>query len=144
MTSAPDPALVKPDWVRNINLAARTEPFRIEWISTAETEFDGVGDLKNPLNEFRSIVVGRDGQEYPPECGRKMMALLNRHPGARPEDPSPALARRARPRSPHNGARGPFQWRRRQRDTSARRTRPVPNAPAEPPPRENSLNLIDC
>ncbi|PHH80555.1 hypothetical protein CDD80_1067 [Ophiocordyceps camponoti-rufipedis] len=77
MLSAPDPALPKPDWIQRINLKAATDPFRVEWINTAVTEFDQVGDLKNPLNEFRSVVVGRDGQEYPPECGLKMMALLS-------------------------------------------------------------------
>ncbi|RCI10234.1 hypothetical protein L249_8534 [Ophiocordyceps polyrhachis-furcata BCC 54312] len=77
MMSVPDAALPKPDWIQKINLKAATDPFRVEWINTAVTEFDQVGDLKNPLNEFRSVVVGRDGQEYPPECGLKMMALLS-------------------------------------------------------------------
>ncbi|PFH56934.1 hypothetical protein XA68_15747 [Ophiocordyceps unilateralis] len=77
MLSAPDPGLPKPDWIQRINLKAATDPFRVEWINTAVTEFDQVGDLKNSLNEFRSVVVGRDGQEYPPECGLKMMALLS-------------------------------------------------------------------
>ncbi|RDA92425.1 hypothetical protein CP533_4703 [Ophiocordyceps camponoti-saundersi (nom. inval.)] len=77
MMSVPDANLPKPDWIQKINLKAATDPFRVEWINTAVTEFDQVGDLKNPLNEFRSVVVGRDGQEYPPECGLKMMALLS-------------------------------------------------------------------
>ncbi|RDA87862.1 hypothetical protein CP532_2989 [Ophiocordyceps camponoti-leonardi (nom. inval.)] len=77
MMSVPDAALPKPDWIQKINLKAATDPFRVDWINTAVTEFDQVGDLKNPLNEFRSVVVGRDGQEYPPECGLKMMALLS-------------------------------------------------------------------
>ncbi|KAM4063146.1 hypothetical protein HRG_010293 [Hirsutella rhossiliensis] len=160
MTSAPDPTLHKPDWVQNINLSAITEPFRIEWISTAETEFDSVGDLKNPLNEFRSVVVGRDGQEYSPDCGRKMMALLNRQPAAarkpaRSEIPRLPLAeggRQARararsPRGPYDGARGPSQWRKRQRDMSVSRSPPGPIAPAGPTgpsPCADSLNLIDC
>ncbi|EQK99632.1 YT521-B-like family protein [Ophiocordyceps sinensis CO18] len=140
MTSAPDATLPKPDWISKINLSAVTEPFRIEWISTAETEFDSVGDLKNPLNEFRSVVVGRDGQEYSPDCGRKMMALLNRQatrtaPPAAVRKPGKAgtprfaLAdhgrqARARGRSPrrsYDGARLPSQWRRRQPDLSASR-----------------------
>lgn len=92
MTSAPDAALRKPEWIRNINLAAVTEPFGVEWICTATTDFDGVGDLKNPFNERRSVVVGRDGQEYPPDCGRRMMALLSQ-PAAAPA-PAPPHARR--------------------------------------------------
>ncbi|PNY28796.1 Uncharacterized protein TCAP_01276 [Tolypocladium capitatum] len=77
MISAPDPTIAKPDWIQKINLTAVTNPFCIEWINTDETNFDDVGDLRNPLNDYRSVVVGRDGQEYPPECGRKMIAVMN-------------------------------------------------------------------
>ena len=77
MSSAPDPTLPRPDWIQNINLCSVTHPFRVEWINIAETNFLELGDLKNPWNEYRSVVVGRDGQEYPAECGRKMIALMH-------------------------------------------------------------------
>ncbi|GJN73651.1 hypothetical protein PLICBS_007733 [Purpureocillium lilacinum] len=76
MTSAPDASIPMPDWMANVNLPAVTDPFRIEWITKTETDFERFGGLFNPLNEGRPVVVGRDGLEYPAYLGRKMMELM--------------------------------------------------------------------
>ncbi|POR37356.1 Uncharacterized protein TPAR_02433 [Tolypocladium paradoxum] len=167
MVSAPDPTIAKPDWIQKINLTAVTDPFRVEWINTAETDFDDVGELKNPMNEYRSVVVGRDGQEYPPECGRKMIALMNaaaQRP-VRPYVPQPPQPRpmpyagrsseptRSRSDSPDkddDAARVERPWRKRDRvvvgapQTTA--TIPLSQSAAlgpEPRSRPGGVNLID-
>ncbi|KAL7807237.1 YT521-B-like domain-containing protein [Trichoderma gracile] len=77
MTSAPDAAIPPAKWMGNITWEA-SDPFRIEWLSTRRTEFWKLGDLKNPLNDGKPVFVGRDGQEYPEACGRKMIRILDR------------------------------------------------------------------
>lgn len=77
MSSLPSSNIPKPDWVINTDLRA-TDPFRVDWINEVETEFSQIGDLKNPLNEMNPVFVGRDGQEFGEECGRKMMGIMDR------------------------------------------------------------------
>lgn len=167
MTSAPDPTLSRPDWIQKINLTSVTHPFRVEWINTAETDFDDVGDLKNPLNEFRSVVVGRDGQEYPADCGRKMIALMNAavqrpvRPYVQQQQspkPMPYASRDSKAtRSPSdsldkdddNATRVDRPWRKRDRDVVGApqtTTLPLPQSAAlDPEPRSlpGGVNLID-
>ncbi|KAL5083160.1 hypothetical protein Trisim1_001903 [Trichoderma cf. simile WF8] len=53
-------------------------PFRVQWLSTHRTEFWRFGKLRNPLNDWKPIFVGRDGQEFPETCGREMVYVLDR------------------------------------------------------------------
>jgi hypothetical protein len=69
-----------------------TEPFRIDWINEAETPFSQMGDLKNPYNEYNPVFVGRDGQEYPEDCGRRMMGIMDRVKAAQAVHPPIASA----------------------------------------------------
>ncbi|PHH65986.1 hypothetical protein CDD81_934 [Ophiocordyceps australis] len=93
MTSLPDAKLEKPDWIKRINLTAVTEPFTVEWMNQSDTSFDDVGDLRNSLNDYRSVVVGRDGQEYPVECARKMMAIMSQTTQKQPPVLRPIVAK---------------------------------------------------
>ncbi|KAJ6438954.1 artemis protein [Purpureocillium lavendulum] len=92
MTSAPDKSIRKPSWIANINLTAVTPPFRVEWIVKSEVDFDRFADIQNPLNEDRAVVVGRDGQEYPSDVGRTMLAIMKAAPAG---NRASILARRA-------------------------------------------------
>ncbi|UKZ53460.1 hypothetical protein TrVGV298_007252 [Trichoderma virens] len=58
-------------------------PFRIQWLNTRRTEFWKLGELRNPLNDGEPVFVGRDGQEFPEACGRKMLRVMDRGGGAR-------------------------------------------------------------
>ncbi|TWU75037.1 hypothetical protein ED733_006367 [Metarhizium rileyi] len=79
MSSAPDPAIRLPLWIASTaNDMHTTAPFRIDWVNESETSFSQLGDLKNPYNEFNPVFVGRDGQEYPDDCGRRMMDVMDR------------------------------------------------------------------
>ncbi|KAL7815460.1 YT521-B-like domain-containing protein [Trichoderma aethiopicum] len=77
MTSAPDGNIPPAKWMNNISWEA-SAPFRIEWLNTRRTEFWRLGDLANPLNDGKPVFIGRDGQEYPEQCGRKMVRILDR------------------------------------------------------------------
>ncbi|PTB67200.1 YTH-domain-containing protein [Trichoderma citrinoviride] len=77
MASAPDDSIPPAKWMNNITWEA-SGPFRITWLNTDRTEFWRLGDLKNPLNDGKPVFVGRDGQEYPEACGRKMVRILDR------------------------------------------------------------------
>ncbi|KJZ70000.1 hypothetical protein HIM_10611 [Hirsutella minnesotensis 3608] len=99
ITSAPDTTIPKPAWIEHITLSAVSQPFRIEWLNTSVTNFDDVGEVKNPWNEWRSVVVGRDGQEYPPEVGRKVMGILDGTDVQNKPDAPPAPLLRLTPRS---------------------------------------------
>ncbi|ODA80791.1 hypothetical protein RJ55_03751 [Drechmeria coniospora] len=117
MVSLPDATIAKKEWIRNINLTSVTAPFRVEWINMTETPFDNLGDLRNSYNEYRSVIVGRDGQEYPPECGRQMVKIFDESSqqgqladAGRGTSPYVGLGK---PRAPFNalranGARKPF------------------------------------
>lgn len=65
-----------PAWFKNLIWEA-TPPFHIQWITIAETRFNRVGHLKNSLNEGQAVLVGRDGQEIEPECGRLLCELID-------------------------------------------------------------------
>ncbi|KAL6854644.1 YT521-B-like domain-containing protein [Trichoderma novae-zelandiae] len=77
MTSPPNANIPPANWMSNIAWEA-SSPFRVEWLNTRSTEFWKLGDLKNPLNDGSPVFVGRDGQEYPEACGRKMIRILDR------------------------------------------------------------------
>lgn len=79
MTSAPDGNITRPGWI-NTTMAdmSTTFPFHVSWLNAFETPFDQFGDLKNHLYEDRPVFFGRDGQEYPDECGVKMLEIMDR------------------------------------------------------------------
>ncbi|UKZ62609.1 uncharacterized protein TrAtP1_003850 [Trichoderma atroviride] len=76
MTTAPDPNIAPAKWMSNISWKA-SHPFRIEWLNTRRTAFWTLGDLKNAFNDHAPVFVGRDGQEYPEDCGRKILEVLD-------------------------------------------------------------------
>ncbi|KAG5993743.1 hypothetical protein E4U54_003279, partial [Claviceps lovelessii] len=83
MTSLPDPTIPLPPWIASTATDMHTTPpFHIHWINTTETPFHELSHLKNALNEHLAVSVGRDGQEYPADCGRRMVQLMER--GAKP------------------------------------------------------------
>lgn len=110
MTTAPDPEIVPAKWMSNISWQT-SYPFRIEWLNTRRTEFWTLGDLKNAFNDNAPVFVGRDGQEYPEQCGRKILEVFDRSPGERGDDsPWAALAS---PRShAKSGKTEALSWRR--------------------------------
>ncbi|KAG6269780.1 hypothetical protein E4U49_006109 [Claviceps purpurea] len=79
MTSLPDASIPPPLWITaTANDMHTTHPFHIHWVKTAEISFYEFAHLKNALNEHLSVSVGRDGQEYPQDCGRRMVQVMNR------------------------------------------------------------------
>ncbi|KAL6786259.1 YT521-B-like domain-containing protein [Trichoderma sp. SZMC 28012] len=94
MTSPPTTTIPPSDWMNNISWEA-SAPFRIQWLSTHRTEFWKFGKLSNPLNDWKPIFVGRDGQEFPETCGREMVYVLDRG-GVRERGRSGADSWRAR------------------------------------------------
>ncbi|KAM0469735.1 hypothetical protein ACHAPX_010316 [Trichoderma viride] len=79
MTTAPDLNIAPAKWMSNISWKA-SYPFRIEWLNTRRTAFWTLGDLKNAFNDDAPVFVGRDGQEYPEDCGRKILDVLDQSP----------------------------------------------------------------
>lgn len=118
MTTAPSPDVATANWMGNISWEA-SDPFRVEWLNTCRTEFWNVGDLKNSFNDEAPVFVGRDGQEYPESCGRKIIEIINRGTGER-GGTSPWATRQAhndtKLASPHShskcGKRETLTWRR--------------------------------
>ncbi|KAL6808298.1 YT521-B-like domain-containing protein [Trichoderma sp. SZMC 28015] len=80
MTSPPTTTIPPAEWMNNISWEASL-PFRVQWLSTHRTEFWKFGKLMNPLNDWKPIFVGRDGQEFPETCGREMVCVLDRGVG---------------------------------------------------------------
>ncbi|KAL8828463.1 MAG: hypothetical protein Q9170_006592 [Blastenia crenularia] len=76
MQSLPSPDIPAPEWQKAL-LWPSTDPFRIEWITVAETRFHCVGHLKNALNEGQAVLIGRDGQEIEEKCGRELCELVD-------------------------------------------------------------------
>ncbi|KAL8693263.1 MAG: hypothetical protein Q9218_001864 [Villophora microphyllina] len=76
MQSLPSPDIPSPAWQKALRWST-TNPFRIEWISVAETRFNRVGHLKNAFNEGQAVLIGRDGQEIEGVCGRELCALID-------------------------------------------------------------------
>ncbi|EFX06078.1 duf409 domain containing protein [Grosmannia clavigera kw1407] len=76
MESLPSASIVKPSWMDNIHWQT-TEPFRIAWYNTTTTDYRHVAHLENDLNEHRSVIIGKDGQEIDDECGRRLMEELD-------------------------------------------------------------------
>ncbi|KAL6808781.1 YT521-B-like domain-containing protein [Trichoderma camerunense] len=94
MTSPPTTTIPPPKWMNNISWEASL-PFRVQWLSAHRTEFWKFGKLSNPLNDWKPIFVGRDGQEFPETCGREMVYVLDRG-GVRERGRSGADSWRAR------------------------------------------------
>ncbi|KAL7788186.1 hypothetical protein V8C37DRAFT_411754 [Trichoderma ceciliae] len=82
LTTAPNADIATARWMSNISWQA-SSPFRIEWLNTRRTEFWKLGDLKNSFNDDAPVFFGRDGQEYPESCGRKIIEIMDRGTGER-------------------------------------------------------------
>ena len=65
-----------PIWVEDLHWKT-SPPFRIRWITIAETHFKYVGHLKNSYNEGNAVLVGRDGQEIEERCGAELCKLID-------------------------------------------------------------------
>ncbi|KAG6008891.1 hypothetical protein E4U21_003703 [Claviceps maximensis] len=77
MTSLPDPTIPHPPWIAATATEMHTtHPFHIHWITTTETPFRKLSHLKNAFNEHLAVSFGRDGQEYPEDCGRRMLLVM--------------------------------------------------------------------
>ncbi|KAL9027971.1 MAG: hypothetical protein Q9196_003587 [Gyalolechia fulgens] len=76
MQSLPSADIPAPEW-QKVLLWSSTDPFRIEWITVAETRFHAVGHLKNAYNEGQAVLIGRDGQEIEEVCGRGLCKLID-------------------------------------------------------------------
>ncbi|KAH0563255.1 hypothetical protein GP486_002179 [Trichoglossum hirsutum] len=66
----------KPSWANTL-LWKSSGPFRIKWITIAETRFNRVSHLRNPLNEDQPVLIGRDGQEIEEECGAALCDIID-------------------------------------------------------------------
>jgi hypothetical protein len=109
MATAPSPDTPRPRWIKGIHWET-SPPFRVEWLSTTETEFYHFGQLTNSLNNDLPVLVGKDGQEIEEECGRKLLEAMGRviHSKHGHGSHNPRDTRRSE--SPHRG-RGGYQIR---------------------------------
>jgi hypothetical protein len=71
MTSAPSRDNPRPSFVKGHHWD--TSPFRVQWLSKTAVQFFRIGHLKNAYNEYRPVLVGKDGQEIDEECGPKLL-----------------------------------------------------------------------
>lgn len=77
MRSLPSPSIPPPSWYRNLKMEA-TDPFELEWLSTAPCERHHVGHLRNELNEDLPVTRSRDGQEVSEAAGLEMVRIMGR------------------------------------------------------------------
>lgn len=75
MATAPSPDTPRPNWMNGIHWDV-SPPFRVEWLSTVPVQFSWVGHLKNSYNEDTPVLVGKDGQEIEPRCGRDLLHIM--------------------------------------------------------------------
>lgn len=75
MESVPGTAQTPP-WAKGL-LWKSSGPFRIRWITIADTRFSRVGHLKNPYNENQAVLIARDGQEVEERCGAALCDLID-------------------------------------------------------------------
>ena len=75
MESAPGTAR-PPSWATSL-FWKPSGPFRIRWLTIADTHFRRVGHLKNKMNENSAILIGRDGQEVEHQAARELCALID-------------------------------------------------------------------
>ncbi|KAL9038985.1 MAG: hypothetical protein Q9180_002801 [Flavoplaca navasiana] len=76
MLTLPSPSIPAPSW-QSALLWPSTDPFRIQWLTVAETRFNRVGHLKNKCNDGQPVLVGRDGQEIEGVVGRKLCEVID-------------------------------------------------------------------
>ncbi|KAK2762077.1 hypothetical protein FQN54_001084 [Arachnomyces sp. PD_36] len=69
------PGVRTPSWAEEL-VWEPSPPFKIRWIAINETKFRYVGHLKNSYNEDAPVLIGRDGQEIEPECGRSLCEII--------------------------------------------------------------------
>jgi len=77
MRSLPSVSTPQPTWYRNLKMPA-TDPFEIEWLSTAPCERHHVGHLRNTLNDDLPVTRSRDGQEISEAAGLEMIRIMGR------------------------------------------------------------------
>ncbi|KAJ1328175.1 YTH domain-containing protein 1 [Microdochium nivale] len=77
MRSLPSPSIPPPSWYRNLKMEA-TDPFELEWLSTAPCERHHVGHLRNELNGDLPVTRSRDGQEVSEAAGLEMVRIMAR------------------------------------------------------------------
>ncbi|KAI9780771.1 MAG: hypothetical protein M1839_006559 [Geoglossum umbratile] len=75
MESAPGTAQT-PSWAKTL-LWKSSGPFRIKWVTIAETRFSRISHLRNSLNEDQPVLIGRDGQEIEEECGAGVCDIID-------------------------------------------------------------------
>lgn len=51
-------------------------PFKVKWLDTLERAYSRFNHLKNPLNNDKLVFFARDGQEYPVDVGKEMVAIM--------------------------------------------------------------------
>ena len=84
MTSAPNEDNPLPTWSKPLIWEA-SPPFHIQWIVISEIPFHRTGHLKNTFNEGQAVLVGKDGQEIEPDCGRALCELIDEEARAQTE-----------------------------------------------------------
>ncbi|KAH6842962.1 YT521-B-like domain-containing protein [Chaetomium sp. MPI-CAGE-AT-0009] len=75
MASAPSPDTPRPSFVKGLHWNT-SGAFRVQWLSKTAVPFFRIGHLKNACNEYRPVLVGKDGQEIDGECGPKLLAQM--------------------------------------------------------------------
>lgn len=75
MSTAPSPDTPRPNWMNGLHWDV-SPPFRVEWLSTIPVQFSWVHHLKNSCNDGLAVLVGKDGQEIDPSCGRELLRIM--------------------------------------------------------------------
>lgn len=65
-----------PEWQTSINWES-AGAFRVRWLVICSTRFTRIGHLKNPYNDNRPVLIGKDGQEIEEKCGETLITLMD-------------------------------------------------------------------
>ncbi|KAF7558477.1 hypothetical protein G7046_g5684 [Stylonectria norvegica] len=76
MTTPPDDMIPRPAWAQLVSFDT-SSPFRVDWISKETIHSRYVSHIRNPDKNWKSVSFGRDGMEYPEECGRAMIEAFD-------------------------------------------------------------------
>ncbi|KAH7028110.1 YTH domain-containing protein, partial [Microdochium trichocladiopsis] len=77
MKTVPSPSKPQPTWYQYLKMEA-TDPFEVEWLSTAPCERHHVGHLRNSFNDDLPVTRSRDGQEISEAAGLEMVRIMSR------------------------------------------------------------------
>ncbi|KAB5566676.1 YT521-B-like domain-containing protein [Coniochaeta sp. 2T2.1] len=86
MSTAPSPDTPAPRYAMWAKWDA-SAPFRVEWLSKTEVQFNFIGHIRNPLNDNLAVLVGKDGQEIEEEAGRALLREMEAIARAQEGDP---------------------------------------------------------